>query len=108
MGGKHLDDVVCPNCAGHHSESQTGPTWTVGCSTCDWVYQPWSAEDRIEDGKAARSTADDHACEPEVWIRVEGIEGDFGASDIDREGNLKADAIEREAQAAALMRERAS
>lgn len=95
LGGGHLSDVVCPVCAGTATPEVASAEWRVGCNTCEWEFEPFddSDDEKLLTGKAANSVADDHECEPDVWIRPPGTDRDYRTSDFDRDGNLRGERV---------------
>jgi hypothetical protein len=73
MTGKELHIAVCPWCAGTTDAVDPETHWRVGCSSCEWVYDP-DDDDHVGDrtepmGKAeAQRLAEDHFCSPQVWV----------------------------------------
>lgn len=88
QGGKPLNDVVCPSCAGTAPDSEAanaGPSWRVRCSTCDWMYEDEYDEGPL-DAKAARSLAYDHQCEPYVQIAPPSGDQWYDRYEVDDKG----------------------
>lgn len=91
-GGKQVDDVVCPTCAGTTPADDAPKSFQVRCQTCDW---DWIAEDGEEplDARSAKDMADDHQCEPDVTIVApDGTE--YRPRDLNRDGSLRQSALE--------------
>jgi hypothetical protein len=67
-GGKQLDDVVCPFCAG--VKDPLDQPWDVMCYTCDWgfmgEFEP--GDEIIASAHEAVALGREHRCEPDVWI----------------------------------------
>lgn len=73
LAGAALSRAFCPWCAGTTDAVDPDTHWRVGCSSCDWVYDP-DDDDNVGDrtepmGKAeAQRLAEDHYCTPNVWV----------------------------------------
>jgi hypothetical protein len=85
--GKDLDDTVCPSCAGFPKTPETG--WRVGCHTCDWVWQDEYNEGPLAP-KEAKGMANDHECEPDVWIAPPSGDRKFQSYEVNDDGSLSA------------------
>lgn len=93
--GKHLDDVVCPVCAGTNEPPEPRPEgWVVACRTCEWQ----SNEDPDDPDLFAELTAKDakwlareHRCEKWMEIRPPGNTTWYPPDSINDDGSLVAD-----------------
>lgn len=74
LTGKELHIVVCPWCAGTTDVVDPDTHWRVGCSSCQWEYDP-DDDDNVGDrtepmGKPeAQRLAEDHRCQANTWVR---------------------------------------
>jgi hypothetical protein len=73
LTGKELHLLVCPWCAGTTDAVDPETHWRVGCSSCEWVYDPAEDEERIDRNEPltkaeAQKLAEDHWCQPSTWI----------------------------------------
>src|SRR5688572_11607772 len=73
LTGKELHHVVCPWCAGTTDAVDPDTDWRVGCSSCDWVYDPDDDDERGDrtaplTKAEAQQLAEDHYCTPNVWV----------------------------------------
>ena len=86
--GKEINDVVCPACAGNAEPPEKKPTWRVGCRTCDWEW-----EDEYDEGaltaKDAKHMANDHECEPDVWIAPPSGDAKYDPYKVNDDGSLR-------------------
>lgn len=86
VGGGHLNDVVCPVCAGV-ADPEALAIWEVTCETCDWSSVDDEGE-RITTAVDAVTTGQDHECEP--VIRVKTPEGKFhNLGEFKNDGTLR-------------------
>jgi hypothetical protein len=67
LTGKELHYTVCPWCAGTTDRPDPETAWTVGCSSCDWVYEPEDEDEEPLTEARAREMERDHWCSPRVW-----------------------------------------
>lgn len=87
--GKPLDDDVCPACAGTAAPPEAPkPSWRVGCHTCDWVWEDEYNEGPL-DPEQAKRMADDHECEPEVWVGPPTGDERYAPWQVNKDGSIK-------------------
>lgn len=95
VGGKHVEDVVCPRCAGTEVPPEPKPEgWHVRCKTCDWDSREDAdmQGDEPLDAANAKLLAREHRCDPLVELCPPGGSDTwYGHTQIRPDGSLRDD-----------------